>query len=175
MANTLSRRSSDPKVPAVSWPAFRPAFFERWTPFRYMRNLFRGEPSQPMPPFRTPASLSFFPDFEVVETPQSYVFRADLPGIAKSDIDILVSGNQLTISGKREQERKEKNENCYCSERSYGAFTRSFACPQGAEMNRVTADYQNGVLTLTIPKSPESQPRKIEFGASTDNKKAARA
>jgi len=175
MASITPRKSQEANVPAAPSASLRPSLFDRFEPFRTMRDLLRWDPFQEMAPMFAPNGMNFSPDFEVIETPQSYVFKGDLPGVTESDIDISVSGNQLTIRGKREHERKEESENCYCSERAYGAFTRMFTLPQGVDMNQATADYQNGVLTLTVPKSPESQPRKIALGAGSEGNKAARA
>jgi HSP20 family protein len=110
--------------------------------------------------------MVFSPDFEVLEAKDSYVFKADLPGLRESDVNIALSGNRLTVSGKRDQEEVDKNENYFAAERSYGAFSRSFTLPQGADVDHVRADLKDGVLTIYIPKHPESQPRKIEIGTT---------
>ena len=80
------------------------------------------------PPRLVPAALAetFSPSFEVKETKDSYVFKADVPGVKESDIEGTVTGNRLSISGKREVEHKEQTNTFYTYERSYGDFTRSF-------------------------------------------------
>jgi HSP20 family protein len=112
-------------------------------------------------------NAAFSPDFDVKETSDSYVFQVDLPGIRDSDVDISITGNRLNISGKREQQQEQTNDNYYVAERCYGSFTRSFTLPQGAELDHVLADLKDGVLTITVPKQAQAQPRKIMLGAGT--------
>src|SRR5206468_2533929 len=111
------------------------------------------------------------------ETKDAYVFRADLPGVKDSDLEISLTGNRLTVSGRREQERQEQGETFYASERSYGSFTRSFTLPEGIDGDNVSADLKSGVLTLSVPKKPEVQPRKVTIntGAGGENNGGAKA
>jgi len=125
----------------------------RWDPFREMATVWPGD-EQP---------ARFAPDFEVKETKEGFVFKVDVPGIKENDLDITMTGNQLTISGKRETETEEKTDIYYASERSYGSFTRAFTMPQRIDSgDRIRADLKEGVLTLLLPKKPEVQPRRIE-------------
>ena len=78
-------------------------------------------------------------------------------------MQIALTGNRLTISGQREQEQKSEGEQYYASEISYGSFTRSFTLPDGTDPDNVRADMKAGVLSVTVPKKPEVQPRKIEI------------
>jgi HSP20 family protein len=97
----------------------------------------------------------------VKETKDAYVFKADVPGVKEADIDITVTGNRLTVSGKRDAEKQEQTDRYYSYERSYGDFTRAFTLPEGADMNAVHADLKEGVLTLSVAKSPTAQSKKI--------------
>ena len=92
------------------------------------------------------------------ENKDGYVFRADLPGVREDDLDISLTGNRLTISGKREQEKHEQGDTYYANERSYGSFSRAFTLPDGTDAENVRADLKNGVLQVTVPKKPEVQP-----------------
>jgi HSP20 family protein len=140
-------------VPAQQAPA-------EWNPFRMMRDLMRWDPFQEMLPLpELPAT--FLPSFDIKETPQGYVFKADLPGIAEKDVAINLTGNRLTITGKREEEKKEEKERYFACERTYGSFSRSFTLPDGVDLEKVTADMKQGVLTLSVPKKPEVQPKTI--------------
>ena len=128
----------------------------RWDPFRQMASV-TGE-TQP---------ASFTPDFEVKETKDGFVFKADVPGIKETDLEITMTGNRLTISGKREAERTENTDIYYARECSYGGFTRAFTLPEGTDGdNRIRADLDQGVLTLILPKKPELQPRRIEVNVT---------
>jgi HSP20 family protein len=115
-------------------------------------------------------SRAFTPTFEVKETKDAYVFKADLPGIAEKDVEIQMTGNVLTISGERRQESAQDTERYFALERGYGRFSRSFTLPDGIEGENVTADMKDGVLTLRVPKRPEVQPRKISIGGAAPAK-----
>ncbi|MEW5742043.1 MAG: Hsp20/alpha crystallin family protein [Myxococcota bacterium] len=152
MAITL-RRESQPKQEIQSWD-----------PFREMQSLLRFDPFREMRPFfgnYTLPEVTFNPAFEVKETKDSFIFKADIPGVKEPDLDVSVTGDRLVISGKREEEKKEENETLYTWERSYGAFSRSFMLPQGVDTAHARAELKEGVLTLVLPKLPEVQPKKI--------------
>ncbi|HEY8090391.1 MAG TPA: HSP20 family small heat-shock protein, partial [Polyangiaceae bacterium] len=84
-----------------------------------------------------------------------------IPGVKESDLEVTMTGNRLAVSGKREAEKEEKTDTYYTCERSYGEFTRSFTLPEGVDASSVHADLNQGVLTLSIKKTPETQPKKI--------------
>jgi len=132
-----------------------------WDPFRMMREMLRWDPYREVDSVFGGQERGFAPTFEVKETKDAYVFRADLPGVKDSDLEISLTGNRLQISGRREQERHEQGDTFYASERSYGSFTRAFTLPEGIDGDNVSADLKNGVLTLSVPKKPEVQPRKV--------------
>ncbi len=133
-------------------------------PFRMMRDLLRWDPFREMVPFALEerALANFVPQFDVKETKDAYVFCADLPGVKEGDLDISLTGNRLTISGRREEEARDESDTWYVYERSSGNFTRSFTLPEGIDAGSVGANLDNGVLTVSIKKKPEAQPKKIE-------------
>ena len=140
-----------------------------WDPVRVMRDILRWDPFREVEAVLSPGDArGFTPSFEVTETKDAYLFRADLPGVKEQDLEISLTGTRLSISGHREQERHNQGDTFYASERSYGSFTRSFTLPEGVDAENVTADLKSGVLTLTVPKKPEVQPKKIAIG--TGNK-----
>ena len=116
------------------------------------------------------APVSFIPAFEVKETKDAYIFKADLPGVKEGDLDITLTGGRLTISGKRETEQQEESDRFYAYERSYGSFTRSFTLPEGVDVDRVNAELKDGVLQLRLPKQPEMQPKRIQVSSLGTNK-----
>jgi HSP20 family protein len=146
-----------------------------WEPFRLMRDLFNWDPFAQMLPTgaRLIEPVTFAPRFEVKETKDAYVFKADIPGIEEKDLEITLTGNRLTVSGKREAEQREEQDTYYAYERSYGTFSRSFTLPEGADSEHADADLKSGVLTLTVPKKPEHQPRKISLKAIGEKVKGA--
>ncbi|HLK91280.1 MAG TPA: HSP20 family small heat-shock protein [Polyangia bacterium] len=136
-----------------------------WDPVRLMRDMLRWDPFREIEAVLSPTDVrGFAPTFEVTETKDAYLFRADLPGVKEQDLEISLTGTRLAISGHREQERHEQSDTFYASERAYGSFSRSFTLPEGVDGENVSADLKNGVLTLTVPKKPEVQPKKIAVG-----------
>ncbi len=131
-----------------------------WDPFRVMRELMNWEPFREMAPSVSQLS-SFAPSFDVKETPEGYIFKADVPGVKESDLSVTLTGNRLSISGKRESERKESTDTYYTYERSYGDFSRIFTLPEGVDPNGVMADLKDGVLTVSIHKNEKAQAKKI--------------
>jgi HSP20 family protein len=89
------------------------------------------------------------------------VFKADLPGMKEKDVEVSFTGNRLTLSGKREEEKREEKDNYFACERSSGSFSRSFTLPMGTDSHKATADLKEGVLTITVPKKAEVKPQKI--------------
>ena len=132
-----------------------------WEPSRLMREFFGWDPFREMSQLAPQASSTFIPSFEVKETKDAYLFTADVPGVKESDLEISLSGNRLTVSGKREAEKREQTDTYYTYERTYGDFTRSFTLPDGIDTENVRADLKEGVLALSVPKKPEVQPKKI--------------
>ncbi|WP_441292970.1 Hsp20/alpha crystallin family protein [Sorangium sp. KYC3313] len=152
--NVIRRHENKPALSGASlgsnpWSLMR-AMLE-WDPFREMVPMFS----------RSAREALFTPDFDVKESGNAYVFKADLPGMQEKDVDVSFTGNRLTVSGKREEERREEKERYYSFERSYGTFSRSFTLPAGVDVERATAALKHGVLTVTVPETPETQPWKI--------------
>ena len=137
-----------PRIPSDG----EPARWHRWDPFREMAPSVSGEDPR-----------RFAPDFEVKETQEGFVFKADVPGVAEKDLDIAVHNNVLTISGTRQAEERKEGESFALYERQYGSFSRSFSLPDTADGERIEAKLEHGVLSLTILKKAEAKPRKISF------------
>jgi HSP20 family protein len=123
-------------------------------------------------PLNTFRNFSFFPDFEVKETTAGYIFKADVPGVKEPDLEVTITGNRLTLTGKREQEKEERGATYYTCERSYGSFTRSFTLPEDADAQHVQAELKVGVLTVSVPKSPEAMPKTVPIKATEQAAKA---
>lgn len=105
----------------------------------------------------------WFPPVDIYESAeQEIVLKAELPGISREDIDLRVENNTLTLRGERKQDTEVKQEQFHRVERSYGAFSRSFALPSRIDTERVRADFKDGVLTITLPIKAEAKPRQIQ-------------
>ncbi len=101
---------------------------------------------------------------DLVETKDDFVLRADLPGMGDDDVSIEVENNVLTISGERKAEHEERHEGYYRVERATGSFARSLSLPEGIDPESVTATFDNGVLTVRIPKPVQAKPRRVKIG-----------
>src|SRR6202011_3906862 len=93
--------------------------------------------------------------------------KADLPDVNPQDLDIRVENNILTIRGERKFEKKVSEDNYLRIERAYGSFSRSFSLANSVKPEGIKADYQNGVLTLSIPKREEAKPKQIKVNVGT--------
>jgi len=163
--SNLIRRTAEPSVQTGTYAR---------EPFQLMRQLLGWDPFAEMLPSVTHGwDNSFAPRFEVKETKDTYIFKADLPGVEERDLDIQLTGNRLTVNGKREAEAKDEGETYYAYERSYGTFSRSFTLPDSADIEHVDADLNGGVLTISIGKRPEHQPRKITLKGVAEKVKGA--
>jgi HSP20 family protein len=133
-----------------------PARYASRDPFQMARELLSWDPF-----FAGRQVSAYVPAFEVKETNEAFVLKADVPGVAENDLDIAVHNNVLTISGTRQAEERKEGESFALYERQYGSFSRSFSLPDTADGDRVEAKLDAGVLTLTIWKKAEAKPRKI--------------
>jgi HSP20 family protein len=102
------------------------------------------------------------PAVDIYETDQAIELKADLPEVEPKDVDVRIEDNTLFLKGERKFEKEVKEENFHRIERSYGSFARKFALPQGIATDKISADYKNGVLKITLPKSEESKPKQIQ-------------
>ena len=171
MANTTVDIKKTAPAPAAAstpdaWRSFRhemERLFDRFG-FPSMRRMFEAEPA-----WRWETSFGIAaPAVDVSEDDKAYKITAELPGLEPKDIELTVTGDMLVLKGEKRQEKEEKDKNYYVSERSYGAFQRSFEMPDGTDRDNLTADFSKGVLTITLPKTPaaQKQTKKIEVKAA---------
>ena len=125
-------------------------------PFSMARELLSWDPF-----FSGRPASAFSPAFEVKETTDAFILKADLPGVAESDLDISVHNNVMTVSGSRQAEERKEGESYALYERQFGSFSRSFSLPDMADGERIDAKLEHGVLTLSIGKKADAKPRKI--------------
>jgi len=103
------------------------------------------------------------PQVDIFENKNEIVLEAELPGIKPEDVDISIENNVLTLHGERKFEKKDESDNFHRVERSYGSFTRSFTLPSTVSSENANAEFENGVLRLTLAKREEAKPRRIEI------------
>jgi HSP20 family protein len=108
-----------------------------------------------------PEGFDFSPTADFQETDKEYILKMDIPGIKKSEVKIEAEGNTLTVSGERKEEREEKTAKRHYTESSYGSFMRSFSLPQPINEKEVKAQYNDGILKVTVPKTEKSHAKTI--------------
>lgn len=111
-------------------------------------------------------ALGWTPAVDVVDHKNELVLRADLPGMSEKDIDISLEEGNLTIRGKREEEREQKEADYRCCERWSGFFSRSLMLPPGVDTEKISATFKNGVLEVHLPKAKAAVGKKIEIKAA---------
>ena len=100
---------------------------------------------------------SFMPSLDVKESDKEFTIRAELPGVEEKDIEVTVTSEAVTIKGEKKEEKEDKGKNYYYMERSYGSFNRVIPLSTETEANKAEASFKNGVLNVTIPKSPSAK------------------
>jgi len=142
-----------------------------WSPFRELQEMQRrfdevfGGPSFPSVWRCLPEEMSWAPAVEILDKDDKFVVKAELPGVKQEDMEVSVEGDTLMIKGEKKVEKETKEENYYRSERAYGSFYRSIALPSTVNASKIAADYEDGVLEVTLPKAAEAKPKKIEVKA----------
>jgi HSP20 family protein len=163
------KKTTPAPAPAATpdvWRSFRgemDRLFDRFG-FPSFRRMFETEPA-----WRWETSFGIAaPAVDVSEDDKAYKITAELPGMEAKDIELSMTGDMLVLKGEKRQEKEEKEKNYYLSERSYGSFQRSFQLPDGVDRDKLAADFSKGVLTITLPKTPEAQKqtKKIEVKAA---------
>jgi HSP20 family protein len=121
--------------------------------------------ADPLRQFGSKVSEFFAPAAEASASEDDYVVKVELPGVKEADINVEIHDNVLSVRGEKESSRKEEGKTYYFSERTYGSFQRSFRLPQDVLESDIKADFEDGVLTVRLPKRPEAvaKARKIEI------------
>ncbi|HZE27266.1 MAG TPA: Hsp20/alpha crystallin family protein [Terriglobales bacterium] len=114
------------------------------------------------------AITTWAPAVDIYETPNELVVKADLPDVDEKDIDIRVENNLLTVHGERKIEKEEKEENYRRVERQYGSFTRTFTLPTTVDAEKVSANYDKGILKIALPKKAEAKPKQIKVNVGSE-------
>lgn len=140
----------------------------RWTPANLSRDpFFRVFDSllnnQDLLPTEEVSNRTWMPPVDIQETQDAYRLSAELPGLTKEDINITLENNVLRLTGERKFEKDAKKEGYHRIERTYGAFSRAFTLPSQVNHEKVEAAFENGVLTITVPKAEQAKPRKISI------------
>lgn len=129
-----------------------PSHWMEMTPFSKLTSEIRG----------------LVPAVDVIDEEKAYRVTAELPGLSEKDIEVTKDGDLLTIKGEKKEEREETEKGYFLSERHFGSIERSLRLPEGIDDSKIEARFENGVLTVTLPKTPDavSKPKKIAIKAA---------
>ena len=139
----------------------------KWNPFRELEDIQSRLSSlfgrTPLRGFGEEAMTvsEWTPLVDIAEDDKEYLIKAELPEVKKEDVKVTVEGGVLTITGERKFEKEEKGKKYHRLERAYGSFMRSFALPEGAAGDKISAEFKDGVLKVHLAKSPEAKPKSI--------------
>ena len=109
----------------------------------------------------TESRENWMPSVDILEKDGNLILRAELPGMTEKQIDLKVEGDTLILKGERKMESEDKKENYHRIESFHGSFTRTFRLPETVDIHKISADYKDGILTVTLPQKPEVKPREI--------------
>ena len=136
-----------------------------WSPFGELRSLQR-EMNRLFDGYDSGTAMSRFPALNVWGNADSVVVTAELPGLQVEDLDLSVVNNQLTLKGERKGDKPADDAVCHRCERETGSFVRTVRLPFAVENDQVAATYENGVLTITLPRQEATKPKRIEIATS---------
>lgn len=145
----------------------------RWDPFRELQDMSQRLNqifARPFEGFGSGRQLltvaEWSPAVDVSETDAEYVVKAELPEVKKEDVKVTMEDGVLTLEGERKQEKEEKGKHYHRIERSYGSFMRSFELPDNVDTSKAKAEFKDGMLTLSLPKTEKAKSKALEIKVS---------
>ena len=153
----------------------------RWDPLRDLAtmqnriNRFVRESYSPEGPEEALTTTSFAPPVDIYEDEHTIAVKMEVPGIDEKDIDVRIENTTLIVHGERKIEKEEKEENFRRVERQYGSFTRSFTLPSSVDSGQVSANYDKGVLKISLAKKAEAKPKQIKVNVGSEKTLEAKA
>ena len=145
----------------------------KWDPFKELEDVSnrlnrvfgrvtaRSEPDREML-----ATADWTPSVDISETDAAYLVKGEIPGVKKEDVKVTIQDGMLTIQGERKHEKEEKGKKFHRVECSYGSFVRSFRVPDDADENKVEAEFKDGMISVSLPKSQKTKAKAIEVSVS---------
>ena len=145
----------------------------KWNPFRELEDvsnrlnsIFGRFPARVGSEQEMLAMSDWTPSVDISETDTAYLVKGEIPGVKKEDIKVTIEDGVITMRGERKQEKEEKNEKFHRIERSYGNFMRSFRIPDDADESAVKAEFKDGMISVTLPKSEKAKSKSKEIEVS---------
>lgn len=106
------------------------------------------------------------PSVDISETDKAFVIKAEIPEVKKEDVKVTIDDGMITIQGERKMEKEEKGKKFHRIERSYGSFVRSFCLPDGVDESKAKAEFKDGMINVTLPKSEKAKSKAVEIAVS---------
>lgn len=116
--------------------------------------------------YRDSVNASWVPPVDIFEEKEAIRITAEVPGVRPEDVKISLEGNVLTVHGQKRQLAEEHTERVHRYERTYGEFERTFNLPSSVDANKISASYEHGILTITLPKAEQARPREIQVAVT---------
>lgn len=145
----------------------------KWDPFveledvsKQLNRIFGRFPARTEPVRELLATADWAPSVDITETDTAYLIKGEIPGVNKEDVKVNIENGLLTMSGERRQEKEEKGKKLHRIERSYGSFMRSFRLPDNIDEAAVKAEFKDGMLNVTLPKTTQPRNRAISVNVS---------
>jgi len=145
----------------------------KWDPFNELEDISNrlnrmfGRPAAPATAGHEMVKVTdWTPSVDISETEKAYLIKAEIPEVKKEDVKVTVDNGVLTIQGERKMEKEEKGKKFHRIERSYGSFLRSFRIPDGVDDTKAKAEFKDGMITVTLPKSEKAKTKAVEIAVS---------
>lgn len=119
-------------------------------------------PSVRWPEIKWPTEVEVHPSADIFENKDEIIVKAELPGMAKEDVNVNITENTITLSGEKKKEEKVEKKDYYRLERSYGSFSRSFSLPADVQTEKAKATFKDGILEIRVPKTEEAKKKQVK-------------
>lgn len=145
----------------------------KWNPFgeledisNRLNQIFGRSAAQAGAGHETMKVVDWAPSVDISETDKAYLIKAEIPEVKKEDVKVTLDNGMLTIQGERKMEKEEKDKKYHRIERSYGSFVRSFRIPDGVDESKTKAEFKDGMINVTLPKSEKAKTKSVEIAVS---------
>jgi HSP20 family protein len=145
----------------------------KWDPFveledvsKQLNRIFGKFPARTESSRELLAMADWAPDVDITETDTAYLIKGEIPGVNKEDVKVNIEDGMLIMSGERKQEKEEKGKKFHRIERSYGSFMRSFRLPDNVDESAVKAEFKDGMLNVTLPKSAQTKAKAVNVSVT---------
>ena len=145
----------------------------KWDPFleledvsKHLNRIFGRTPARIEPDRELLTMADWTPSVDITETDTAYMIKGEIPGVDRENVKVTIEDGMVTISGERKQEKEEKDKKFHRIERSYGSFMRSFRLPDNVDESAVKAEFKDGMINVTLPKSGKTKAKLINVAVS---------